>query len=155
MHPFRDPRAQVAAQLTALSAPGAPLHRDSDHSTARLYRRGDLGRARFQRDTIAWYLSQANPRLGGRTAIVTAGPPGAGKSALLRARIADLDEYRIIDADIVKDRSRGLTERSPRSSCGLFSRWCRRTSPKGRRCRSRKQRQSATTLADSVEYRCR
>lgn len=103
MHPSLDLRAQVAAQLTALSAFGAPLHRDSDQSTARLYRRGDLGRARFQKNTIDWYLSQANPRLGGRTAIVTAGPPGAGKSALLRARIADLDEYRIIDADIIKD----------------------------------------------------
>lgn len=88
---------------TALSAPGAPLHRDSAQNTARLYPRGDLGRARFQKDTIDWYLSQANPRLGGRTAIVTAGPPGAGKTALLRARIADLDEYRIIDADIIKD----------------------------------------------------
>lgn len=103
MHPSLDLRAQVAGQLTALSAPGAPLHRDSDQSTARLYPRGDIGRARFQRDTIDWYLSQANPRLGGRTAIVTAGPPGAGKTALLRARIADLDDYRIIDADIIKD----------------------------------------------------
>ncbi|CDM77205.1 zeta toxin family protein [Mycobacterium marinum] len=103
MRPFPDLRAQVAAQLTELSAPGAPLHRDSDQSTARLYPRGDIGRARFQKDTIDWYLSQANPRLGGRTAIVTAGPPGAGKSALVKARIADLDEYRIIDADIIKD----------------------------------------------------
>ncbi|BBZ43652.1 zeta toxin family protein [Mycobacterium parmense] len=103
MHLFPDLRGQVAGQLTALSAPGAPLHRDSDQSTARLYLRSDIGRARFQKDTIDWYLSQANPRLGGRTAIVTAGPPGAGKSALLRARIADLDEYRIIDADIIKD----------------------------------------------------
>jgi len=103
MHPSLDLRAQVAAQLTDLSAPGSPLHRDSDHSTARLYPRGDLARARFQKDTIDWYLSQANPRLGGRTAIVSAGPPGAGKSALLKARIADLDEYRVIDADIIKD----------------------------------------------------
>lgn len=103
MRPSLDLRAQVAAQLAALSAPGAPLHRDSAQSTARLYPRGDLVRARFQKDTIDWYLSQANPRLGGRTAIATAGPPGAGKSALLRARIADLDEYRIIDADIIKD----------------------------------------------------
>ncbi len=102
-HPSPELRAQVAAQLTTLSAPGAPLNRDSDLSTARLYPRGDIGRARFQRDTIDWYLSQANPRLGGRTAIVTAGPPGAGKSSLLRARIADLDEYRIIDPDIIKD----------------------------------------------------
>jgi len=74
MHPFPDLRAQIAGQLTALSAPGAPLHRDSDQSTARLYPRGDIGRARFQKDTIDWHLSQANPRLGGRTAIVTAGP---------------------------------------------------------------------------------
>jgi len=103
MHPSPDLRARVAAELTTLSAPGAPLHRDSDLSTARLYPRGDIGRARFQRDTIDWYLSQANPRLGSRTAIITAGPPGAGKSALLRARIADLDEYRIIDPDIIKD----------------------------------------------------
>jgi hypothetical protein len=56
MHPSRDLRAQVAAQLSALSAPGAPLHRDSDQSTALLYPRGDLGRARFQKDTIDWYL---------------------------------------------------------------------------------------------------
>jgi hypothetical protein len=35
--------------------PGAPLHRDSDLSTARLYPREDIGRARFRRDTIGWY----------------------------------------------------------------------------------------------------
>lgn len=71
MHPFPDLRAQVAAQLTALSAPGAPLHHDSDQSTARLFPRGDIGRARFHKNTVDWYVSQANPRLGGRTAIIT------------------------------------------------------------------------------------
>lgn len=103
-HARSNLRTQVAAQLTALSAPGAPLHRDSDQSTARLYPLGDIRRARFQKETIDWYLGEANPRLDGRSAIITAGPPGAGKSALLKTRIADLDAYRIIDADIIKDR---------------------------------------------------
>ncbi len=39
----------------------------------------------------------------GRSAIVTAGPPAAGKSTALHAEIVGLDTYRILDADIVKE----------------------------------------------------
>jgi hypothetical protein len=39
----------------------------------------------------------------GRSAIITAGPPGVGKSTALHALVVDLDTYRVLDADIVKE----------------------------------------------------
>lgn len=49
------------------------------------------------------YLSQGNPRCDGLSAIVSAGPPGAGKSTAIRSIVADLSDYRVIDADAIKD----------------------------------------------------
>ncbi|PQM45002.1 hypothetical protein C1Y40_04841 [Mycobacterium talmoniae] len=49
------------------------------------------------------YLARDNPRRDGLSAIITAGAPGSGKSSMLRARVADLDDYRIVDADVIKD----------------------------------------------------
>lgn len=95
-------RDAVAAQLTALAVPGHPLHANSERRTDVLYA-GDSSRASLHRDIIAKYLSRGSARQNGRSAIITAGPPGAGKSTALHDQIVDLDNYRILDADIVKE----------------------------------------------------
>jgi 2-phosphoglycerate kinase len=95
-------RAKVAEQLTTRSAVGGPLHRDAAECTARRYAT-DVSRAAFRKHIIDRYLVRENPRHDGRSAIITAGAPGSGKSSMLRSWVADLGEYRVIDADIIKD----------------------------------------------------
>lgn len=95
-------RGAVAAQLIDLSAPGQPLHADFPRRAAVLYA-GDPRRRLVHKDTIARNLARESPRQDGRSAIITAGPPGAGKTSSLQAEVADLARYRILDADIVKD----------------------------------------------------
>lgn len=96
-------RDTVAEELTVLSASGGPLHRDSPDCTEYRYLPADRNRARLHRDLIDRYLSRQNPRRDGRSCVVSAGPPGSGKSAFLLAHVAGLAEYRTIDADVVKD----------------------------------------------------
>lgn len=98
-----DQRADVAHQFTTLSAPGAVLHRDSDESTHHRYPITDTARARFHNRTIDWYLSLQDPPRDGRSAIVSAGPPGAGKTTMLKKQITGIGDYRFIDADVIKD----------------------------------------------------
>lgn len=95
-------RDDVAAQLTDMARPGQPLHANSDRRTNVLYA-GDRARASLHRHIVTDYLSRASPLQDGRSAIITAGPPGVGKSTAMRAQIDDLDTYRILDADIVKE----------------------------------------------------
>lgn len=98
-----SPRDAVAAQLAALSAPDAPLNTDSPRNTTRLYATL-ISRRVFRKTVIDRYLdSDPTPPREGRSALITAGPPGAGKSTLLSRQIADLHDYRRLDADIVKD----------------------------------------------------
>ncbi|GAA4470743.1 hypothetical protein GCM10023094_00280 [Rhodococcus olei] len=95
-------RGAVAAQLIAMSAPGHPLHTDADHNTNTLYA-GDVHRFAFRKRVVAEYLDRQSPVRGGRSAVVSAGAPGAGKSTALREHAADLTGFRILDPDIVKD----------------------------------------------------
>nr|WP_221220615.1 zeta toxin family protein [Mycolicibacterium sp. BK634] len=95
-------RNEVAQQLIALAAPGQPLHADSDRRTVILYA-ADRTRAGVRKQIVNRYLDLASPRQDGRSAIITAGPPGAGKSTTLSTEIPDLDDYRILDADVVKE----------------------------------------------------
>jgi hypothetical protein len=97
-----DVREAVIAQLTELAAAGHPFHANSNRRTDVLYA-GDGSRASLHREIIAKYLRRASPRRNGRSAIITAGPPGAGKSTALHEKVVDLDSYRILDADIVKE----------------------------------------------------
>lgn len=97
-----DHRGDVAEQLTRWSATGGRLHRDAPNCTEALYR-NDVDRLRYHRDLIAEHLSRTTPRRDGRSAIITAGPPGAGKTTAVRTSVPDLDEYRVIDSDEVKD----------------------------------------------------
>ncbi|MFE5702004.1 zeta toxin family protein [Rhodococcus koreensis] len=98
-----DPlRGKVAAQLTAMSVPGGPLHTKSATSTMIRFA-ASPARLRFRRTVIDRYLERDTPLREGRSAILTAGAPGAGKSTLLRDHIPDLDGYRSLDADVVKD----------------------------------------------------
>ena len=91
----------VAAELNALSAPGQPLNTDAKHCTNTMYA-SDIGRRRFRKHLVNKYLANSSPQVG-RLAIVTAGPPGAGKTTLLRAEVKMLSQYRILDADEIKD----------------------------------------------------
>jgi hypothetical protein len=93
-------RVEVAEQLTTRSAAGGPLHQDAAECTQRRYAT-DISRAVLYKHIVDRYLARENPRRDGRSAIVTVGAPGSGKSSMLRARIADLDDYRVIDADII------------------------------------------------------
>ncbi len=95
-------RAAVAAELTVLSDKGGSLHTDANHCTNTMYG-SDTGRRRFRKRVIQQYLGLSSPQVGGRLAILTAGPPGAGKTTLLHTHVPNLGHYRILDADIVKD----------------------------------------------------
>ncbi|MDG3010322.1 hypothetical protein G4X40_09170 [Rhodococcus sp. D2-41] len=97
--PLRD---VVAAQLSFLTAPGHVLNTDSDRNTYIRYA-ADVRSAKFRKRVVAKCLDRQNPVRGGLSAMISAGAPGAGKSTALRARAPDLDGYRILDADIVKD----------------------------------------------------
>lgn len=96
-------RDAVAAQLAALSVPDGLLNTDAPHNTARLYATS-VRRRVFRATVIERYLeSVPSPPREGRSALITAGPPGAGKSTLLAQQITDLQGYRRLDADEVKD----------------------------------------------------
>ena len=85
-------RDEVYLQLAQFLGPGGPYENprynfDTDviNAVARLY-----------------LDSQADVARGGAMAVVTAGPPGAGKSTSVE-HVEDLDTYRRVDADEIKD----------------------------------------------------
>ncbi len=65
--------------------------------------RGD--RRRLVRDARDWYLDThaGEASRGGTCVVVTAGPPGAGKSSTLAAAVQDLSSRLVIDADVAKE----------------------------------------------------
>ncbi|GAA1134813.1 zeta toxin family protein [Nocardioides aquiterrae] len=99
-------RARVAAELEELSAPGHELHSESPRSTWVTY--GDtVARLRTWEELIEEFTSlQEGITTDGRIAIVTAGPPGSGKSTTTTAILEAGDNptsYRRIDPDVIKD----------------------------------------------------
>lgn len=96
-------RDSVARQLVGLGQAGRPLHVASGRSTLALYE-GDRRRDRTLQEVIEWYLDLAEPSRDGHcAAIISSGPPGAGKSTALRERHLVEGSYRYLDADLVKD----------------------------------------------------
>lgn len=83
-----------AAALTAISG-GLPL--DAVLASAQ--------RRRLVREARDWYLETyaGGVTLGGTCVVVTAGPPGAGKSSTLSAAVEDVHSRLVIDADIAKE----------------------------------------------------
>lgn len=94
-------QAAVAAELTVLSAPGGELDTNAAHCTDTMYA-SNTGRRRFRKMIIKKYLALHGPQVN-RLAIVTAGPPGSGKTTLLGREVPTLMDYRILDADVIKD----------------------------------------------------
>jgi hypothetical protein len=90
-----DLRAQTHAAACAAVRGGAPL--DS------LLTRGD--QRRLVREARDWYLDTyaGNVTRLGTCVVATAGPPGAGKSAILPTAVPDLSSRLVIDPDTVKD----------------------------------------------------
>lgn len=97
-------RDRVAAELEGLSRHGGTL----DGASFRLPGIDDAGAASFGRvqerqSVVEEYLADEPTQLrDGLAAVVTAGPPGAGKSVLVDSRYPKV-EWRHIDADRVKD----------------------------------------------------
>lgn len=90
----RRRRDGVHAELTALRGLGGPLHVSPNDLTA--YFTDSV-----QRDVVFQYREQRpDAPSDGRAVIVTAGPPGAGKSSFVSRLAAD---HRQIDPDEIKD----------------------------------------------------
>ncbi|MCL2424579.1 MAG: zeta toxin family protein, partial [Micrococcales bacterium] len=90
MPEIRDATWTAAASLVR---GGVPLDR--------LLTRGD--QRRLVRQTRDWYLeSQGAATRSGTCVVVTAGPPGAGKSTILPAAVSDLAARLLIDPDEAK-----------------------------------------------------
>ncbi|MDF3319870.1 zeta toxin family protein [Rhodococcus sp. C3V] len=95
-------RGKCAAELCALTVPGEALAGDSPRTTKRLYK-GSRERRRFRTDIIDRYLADATPAREARSAVLTAGAPGAGKSTSLSEHVDEIEGYRRIDSDDIKD----------------------------------------------------
>lgn len=97
---LRDAVATELAQLTTKDGPASP---DSARATHRIYY-NDASRALLHKQVLDDYLDQPLPGHGAATAVITAGPAGAGKSTAIQAVLgAQATQYRRLDADIVKD----------------------------------------------------
>ena len=89
-------RDTVHSELAALLEAGGPLHVRPAPITL------ELGGTFIEDIAVAYRAATPGAPFEGRSAIVTAGPPGAGKSSA--ANLIDPAVYRRIDADRIKDR---------------------------------------------------
>lgn len=102
-------RARVAAQLESLAGPDGELATNSPRATVAAavnYHRGrpTPDREAFRAEVKAAFLDrQRSVRREGKAALLTAGPPGAGKSSALDQLGLTDDGWRRLDADVVKD----------------------------------------------------
>jgi len=102
--------ARVAGELDSLAGPAGPLAVNGPRATVAVavaanYHRGTPTpeRVRFRGEVVARFLDrQRSVRCDGKAALLTAGPPGAGKSSALdRLGLTD-DGWRRLDADVLK-----------------------------------------------------
>lgn len=97
-------RTEVAERLESMAKPGGLLYSVGRRATSVIYRNDPLRDLVLEEIQNEYLARQATVTNGGRCAVVTAGPPGAGKSTLVRAAADDLGAgFRIIDPDIIKD----------------------------------------------------
>jgi hypothetical protein len=103
-------RAVVAAQLEELTAAGGALSSSGPRATIRLSDNYTAGghpsrrRRRLRREVIARYLARRRDvRRESRVALLTAGPPGAGKTTALNDLGLATRGWRRLDADVVKE----------------------------------------------------
>ena len=93
----------MAAELATLSQSSGLLDTRSPRRTSELYAVSPA-RVKFRKELIERYLQIGDaPSCDGRSAVLTAGPPGAGKSTLLALFADELEGFRQLDADVVKD----------------------------------------------------
>jgi hypothetical protein len=99
-HRLRD---TVAAELELLNAPGGLLNTASDNST--LSRYGDVAsRMPVWKDIREEFMGlQSDVATNGMAVVITAGPPGAGKTTAVEAVIPQPERCRRLDADIIKE----------------------------------------------------
>lgn len=88
-------REEIHAALTDLFALGGALNQQPDELSEYF---DDLAIVRIAH---AYMQLQSDVSTGGQAVVVTAGPPGAGKTAARKTM--SLSGYRVIDADIAKD----------------------------------------------------
>lgn len=95
----------VETELNALTAPGGELHRHSALATHHERVPVSSERVRFQRSLLDNLMEEGEEGVetGGRVAVlITAGPPGAGKSTKVEELGLADDGWRHIDADDIK-----------------------------------------------------
>ncbi len=103
-----DGLLQVHAELTLLTSEGEPAHRNSVRATQQTNKPVAISgeRLRFQRALLDEFLTDGEELIqkeGIAAVVVTAGPPGAGKSTHIGAMHL-ADGWREIDADEIKVR---------------------------------------------------
>ncbi len=148
----RDPVSEeVARELEALAKGGA---HDAGGRRATLHTYSAAERVRRATEVIAAYLERdLDVGLEGQAAIVTAGPPGAGKTAALQRAGLLSGSFRNIDADVVKDM---LLERALRD--GIFDDLLSRLLADGRSVRPRELaglvHHESTSIAHNLTQLC-
>ena len=98
------PRKKTERRLNELTAPNGLITPSSPSATVKIYKPYDRARRKFRQEIIDSYMSDsADVGKDGLAAIVTAGPPGAGKSTKIEHLDESISGYRRLDADKIKD----------------------------------------------------
>lgn len=98
-------RKLVEEELNELTAPGSLLGKNSARATTHIYPPSDLGRIRFHNNLVEDYIAGLPKSNGdGRAVVITAGPPGAGKSTEIERLGFAKEGWKVIDSDVIKTR---------------------------------------------------
>lgn len=97
---------QVEAELNSMTSPGAEIHRNAALATLIPGIPVTTDRLRYQRVLLDELLADGTEEIekGGLAAIITAGPPGAGKTTTRKTLGMGGPGWRVIDADEIKVR---------------------------------------------------